>query len=85
MNICIFCNRASQLCPRNWFGVASGLVRDCLWIASGPVRLRVDYVSFTSRLRLVYVFDPYQTGKNGCGSAEYGTAKWQVRGFGSGS
>jgi hypothetical protein len=71
MNILFFCNRSSR------FGVlgsgfsvrgsrSSKMVRDCLWIASGPVRLRVDYVSITCRLRVVYVFDPYQAGKNGC-------------------
>ena len=58
MNICIFGNRSSRfrvLGPRKWYGIVSGLPRD-----------RFDYVSITSRLRVVYVFDPYQAGKNGC-------------------
>ena len=71
MNICIFGNRSSRFrVLGSGFSVrgsrSSKMVRDCLWIASGPVRLRVDYVSITSRLRVVYVFDPYQAGKNGC-------------------
>ena len=85
MNILFLCNRSSRFrVLGSGFSVrgsrSSKMVRDCLGIASGPVRVRVDYVSITSRLRLVYVFDPYQAGKNGCGSAEYGTAK--IRGFG---
>ena len=50
-------SRFGVLGPRKWYGIVSGLPRD-----------RFDYVSITSRLRVVYVFDPYQAGKNGCGS-----------------
>ena len=43
-----------QLYPRKCLGIGSRLSRDCL--ENGSVRLRVDYVSITCRLRLVYVF-----------------------------
>ncbi len=30
MNICIFLQSGFQLCTRKWFGIASGLHRDCI-------------------------------------------------------